>query len=408
MTRTAVVLAGGAAHGAYEVGVLRYLLDEVARELPPACRVDVLCGTSAGAINACGLAAFADQPGEGVRRLREAWGRLQLRDILVPSAPGLLAMVATLLGAGPRASHRGALFAQRPLRRLFERTIPFARIGAGIRSGALAALSISATHVATGHTIVFVQQRHPRVIDGGYGRDTVARSAEIGVEHLVASCAVPMLFPAVRIGGELYCDGGLRQMLPLSPALRLGADAVVVVNPRHLPEAEPDSIRRARERAYGSPIFLLGRTLDVLLVDRVADDLDRLRQVNAILEAGSRRYGPRFVAEIDRGMRAAGRRPVRPVATVEVCSSEDLARVAADYVRSRRFAARAGRVYGCVFRRLAEAEGSQETTFLSYLLFDGEFARDLMDLGYADAKARHAELVALLSRETEPRAEPGA
>jgi NTE family protein len=389
--RVALVLAGGAAHGAYQAGVLRYLFDELARDLGGPPRLDVLCGTSAGAINACALAAYADRPAEGMARLAGGWGSLRLADLLVPSATGMLAMAATL--GGVHVARQGALLAQRPLRELLTRLIPFDRIGHHLRAGQLSALAVSTTHVGSGRTVVFVDGgRAPFEWEAG---ETVARPAAITCEHLLASCAVPLLFPALSLDGQLHCDGGLRQMLPLAPALRLGADAVLVINARHFSAEEPASIERARERAYGSPLFLLGRTLDVLLVDRVSDDLERLRQVNAILDAVAERHGPRALAELEQAMGQAGHRAVRRVPTVEIRTSRDLAVLAAEFVRSPRFLRHAGQVYGRFFRCLADAEGSGETTFLSYLLFDGAFASDLMDLGYADARLHRRELGAL-------------
>src|SRR5205814_7769372 len=116
------------------------------------------------------------------------------------------------------------------------------------------------------------------------------RRAALRPAHALASSAIPLLLPAVRIDGELYCDGGLRQNVSLLPALRLGADAVVVVNP-HAVEATDRARAAARERAYRGPLFLLGKTLNALLLERLDGDAARLAQVNAILEAGRRRFG---------------------------------------------------------------------------------------------------------------------
>jgi NTE family protein len=400
MTRTGLVLAGGAAHGAYEVGVLRYLHEELARELGGTPRFDVICGTSVGALNACALAAFADAPATGVARMVAAWEGLRLSEMLRPSPTGIAAMVTAL--AGRHGSAAAGLFSSRPIADLLQRTVPFEGIGVNVAAGRVGALAVSTTRVASGEVVVFVQQR-ARLLDAELGGAAVACPARIGVRHVLASAAVPLLFPPVAIDGALHCDGGLRQMLPLAPALRLGADALVVVNPRRFPDVEPAAVRRARERAYGSPVFLVGRVLDVLLVDRVQEDLGRLRQIDAILEAGTRRYGAGFVSELAQQLRAAGRPPVRPVDAVEICSSQDLARVAADYVRSPLFLRRAGQLHGRVFRCLADAEGTRETTFLSYLLFDGELAGRLMEIGRADARARSGELRALLADSMVPR-----
>jgi NTE family protein len=394
MTRLALVLAGGAAHGAYEVGVIRYLATEVARDVGVPPRFDLLCGTSVGALNAAVLAAHADDPAQGAGRLAETWRTLRLPELLRVSPRGVLAMARSLLGS-PRA-RVASLFANAPLARLLRDTIAFDRIAEHLAAGRLAALTVSTTHVASGQTTVFVDQAAP-LLPQDVSATSVLRPARLGIEHVLASAAVPLLFPPVELEGELHCDGGLRQMVPLAPALRLGATAMVVPNPRHPPEDEPEAVRRSRERAYGSPVFLLGRTLDVLLVDRVREDLDRTRHVNAILDAGTRRYGRGFAAGLSRELATAGHRPLRRVATVEVRSSEDVARLAADFVRSPRFPARAGAFHARLFRYLADAEGSRETTFLSYLMLDGDFASQLMELGRAHARRQPEELCGVMA-----------
>lgn len=391
--KLALVLAGGAAHGAYEVGVLDYLARDVARALGRPPRFDIVCGTSVGAINACALAAHADDPLAAASALRATWRELRLDTFLRPDLGGMLAMASAMLRPR-RPRGRGALIDARPLTALVESKVPFFRIPHNLRAGHLSALAVSATHVATGDTVVFVEERAPRALRPP-GARVIARPAKIGARHALASSAVPLLFPAVELDGELYCDGGLRQMLPLAPALHLGADALLVLNPRHPAAVDEPAVLRARERAYDSPVFLVGRTLDVLLVDRVREDLDRLEHVNTLLAAGERRFGASFVRELGAALAETGVAPVRPRATVEVRTSVDVGRLAAEHVRSPRFPRLAGRLHARLFRWLADAEGTPDATFLSYLLFDGAFAETLIDLGRADARAQHDELCAL-------------
>jgi NTE family protein len=389
----ALVLAGGAAHGAYEVGVLDYIVRDVARALGRAPRFEIICGTSVGAINACALAAQADDPRAATSALMSTWRSLRLDTFLRPDLGGMLAMLSAML-LPRRRRGRGALIDARPLIELVESRVPFWRISHNLRAGHLSALAVSATHVASGRTVVFIEQRAPRREPSPRPR-AETRHTRIRAPHALASSAVPLLFPGVEIDGELYCDGGLRQMLPLSPALHLGADGLLVVNPRHPAETDEPAVQRARERAYDSPVYLVGRTLDVLLVDRVREDLDRLQHVNALLAAGERRFGPAFVRELGESLAAAGGAAVRPRATVEVRTSLDVGRLAAEHVRSPRFPRLAGRLHARLFRWLADAEGTPDATFLSYLLFDGAFADTLIELGRDDARASHEALCAM-------------
>jgi NTE family protein len=229
---------------------------------------------------------------------------------------------------------------------------------------------------------------------------TELRPARLRREHAMASAAVPLLLPAVTIDGELYCDGGLRQLVPLSPAIHLGARALLAVSPRALPSAEPLAKEIARERAFASPTYLAGKAIDALLLDRLDEDVHRLEQMNAVLRAGTRRWGDGFTAELNAALGATSPDTLHPVRSAVVRASADIGELAASYVRSPHFRRRIDGASQRLLRWLAAAEESRETDLLSYLLFDGGFAAELIALGRADAAARHAELCALLADES--------
>jgi NTE family protein len=155
---------------------------------------------------------------------------------------------------------------------------------------------------------------------------------------------------------------------------------------------------RANEDAFPGPLFLLGKTLNALLLDRLDSDIDRLRRINKILDAGCRRYGPDFLDQINEAMGTApGRDGLRPLNTVLVRASEDLGKLAAEFVRAPSFLQRNRGVLGRLMHRMAEAEGGGQADFLSYLLFDGEYARELIALGRRDARRQHEELCAFFN-----------
>ena len=397
--RVALVLAGGAARGAYEVGVLKYIVRDVARDVGRPIRFDVLCGTSVGAINACAMAANADDPVAGADLLEKQWTTLRLQQVVRPSPRELFALVGDVVGRArsdprPGDQRRGGLIDPRGIESIVHTSIPFERIPKHLASGALAALTVSTTDVATGKTVIFVQRA-----EGGlpvWSRDPSiqVRPATIGPDHALASAAIPMLFPAVRIDDAFYCDGGLRQNIPLSPARRLGAEGLVVVNPRYIgpPKAV---VAKENVKSYPGPLFLLGKALNALLLDRIDNDIDRLHRINAILEAGTRRWGPTFVDELNAELEEHSRvSPLQPLRVVHVRASEDIGAMAGQYVRSARFAESTSGVLSRALRRVSEWEGEGESDLVSYVLFDGGFAEQLIDLGRRDAKARHAELCA--------------
>lgn len=402
----ALVLAGGAARGAYEVGVLDYLMGEVARTIGRQPSLDILCGTSVGAINACVVAAHLRAPEECRRVLVREWEGLRLEEIVRANTGELVRLFGNIIGRSDRASllpaRRGGFLDPRGIEGIVERAVPFDQIGANIASGDLLGLTISTTHLVSGKTVIFVE--HAPGATPRWSRDpTIAvRPTRLRANHALASSALPLMFPAVQIGGEFYCDGGLRQNVPLSPARRLGADGLIVVNPRFVaPEAEDFP---PRDTLTGAPppstLFILGKALNALLLDRIDNDLDRLRRINVILDAGTRRFGPPFVRAVNEelGLRGAAS-GVRSLSVVHVRASENIGRMAAAHVQSPEFQRRAPGVVGRLLRRIGEWDASGEADLLSYLLFDGAFAAQLIDLGRRDAATHHDALCAFFTRE---------
>jgi NTE family protein len=395
------VLAGGSARAAYEVGVVRYLLEDVARALGRDVPIDVISGTSAGSINAVMLAAHADRPATRSTLLAKQWTDLELEAVVRPSPAGIASMMRHMFGRATRkdaqAGRRGGMFDPSGIERIVRNAVPFGAIGEHMRAGRLAAVSISTTHVASGRTVVFVQRREGGVPQWGSDRTMVARASQIEAEHALASAAVPLLFPAVEIDGQFYCDGGLRQNVPLSPARRLGADGLIVINPRYIREESPTpALAEERERMYPDPLFVVGKAMNALLLDRIENDIRRLHKLNAVLDAGTHHFGAGFLSELNEQLRRSGESSLKPLEVVYVRASADIGVLAAEYVRSPEFAKRVHGLIGRVMRRSAEA--ATEADFLSYLLFDGVFAGRLIEIGRSDARARHDELVRFFAK----------
>jgi NTE family protein len=399
LSRVGLVLAGGSARGAYEVGVVRYVLEEVSRAVGRPVPLDVLSGTSAGSINAIMLAAHAEEPIRRGELLAREWGNLQLEDVVRPSAGEILSLAARMVGRPPRGanSRRGAFFDPSGIQRIVRQLVPAGSISAHLRAGRLSAISISTTHVASGKTVIFYESRGGTALRWSHDPTMVARAASITAEHAIASAAVPIAFPAVDIDGEFYCDGGLRQNVPLSPARRLGADGFIVINPRYIRDEDPGAYLAGRRvNTYPDPLFVAGKAMNALLLDRIENDIRRLEKLNAIIAAGERRYGATFGAAINEELGRAGEGGLKPIDVVYIRASADIGVMAAEYVRSPTFARRVRGLLGRALRRIGEAE--TEADLLSYVLFDGPFASTLAEIGWADAKAQHDALVAFFAK----------
>ncbi|MBL8604509.1 MAG: patatin-like phospholipase family protein [Myxococcales bacterium] len=388
----AMVLSGGGARGAYEVGVLSYLYGEITKmrsgKVP---RVDIISGTSVGAINGCYLAAHMADPVGGVKRLVDLWTGIQFERVFRFDLRQALRLPRMFTGGGGDAS---GIFDVQPMVELVTREISWKMMARSIRRGLLRAVSVSATEVATGRTTLFVDTAPEISPPTNLGPRTVVQREIVGPQHALASAAIPMIFPPVKIGTTLYCDGGLRQNTPIAPALRLGAEKILVVGlsreARGSEVIETPSVPRDRAP---SAMFLLGKVLNAFLLDHVQTDVELLQRINLILDDVTAVGGPDFVQKLSARAFDRGAEPYRKVETLVVRPSQDIGRLAGQHVRR-------GRIAGSLLARqvlsFLESGDGDESDLASYLLFDGAFARKLIDLGRADAEAMRDKLLAFV------------
>jgi NTE family protein len=401
--RTALVLSGGGARGAYEAGVLRYVRGELADMLGAQPRIDLVCGTSIGAVNACFLAAHAHAPARQGEALVDAWRSLRLEEVFHWSAlrlAGLPGYVWRQLRATRlrQLSWRISDFLwPEALARLVEGRVDWPRLHRNVREGHLDALTVTATDLGTGRAVVFVESREPLP---PWSRDPLveARARAIGPEHALASGAIPLLFRPVRIEGSWFTDCSVRQNVPLAPAIRLGAERILVVALRQAARAE--RAPRADGEEPPTTAALLGRILNALLLDHTDYDLERLRRINAIIAQGERTHGPAFaecVAALAGGELAA---PLRRVQDLVIRPSRDIGQLARIHAERRVRGLRRGTLASRLLRRAAadaEAASDGAADLASYLLFDADFADELVALGYDDARRMGSELAAFFS-----------
>jgi NTE family protein len=394
--RLAMILSGGGARGAYEVGVLWYIFDDLTRQRGAPPRLDILCGTSVGAVNACYLAAHLSDPVLGVRRLVDLWTELHLTRVLGFGVRQVVGIPRLLMGGG---SDGAGLFDVRPMADLVQREISWRAVTRCLRRRMLRALTVSTTEVSTGRTVVFMQTAPNLDIPSTAPPRTLFRADHIGPHHALASAAIPLLFPPVRIANELYLDGGLRQNTPIAPALRLGATHIFAVGSSRevkgvvTPEGHLDDAN-----APGAA-FLLGKVLNAFLLDHVDVDIELLTRLNNVLADGTNAYGPGFTAAMCEQAKRRGMQEYRYVNCMAIRPSEDIGRLASAHVRKGRFMGDP-----IVTKRLftlLDIGVGDEADLASYLLFDGQFCRQLIEMGRADAKARRAELLEFFGQASE-------
>ena len=388
MSKCGLVLSGGGARGAYEAGILYYLLVDGPRELREMVHFDVISGTSIGALTASALAASVHQPAAGVRRMVDLWRTLELERVLQLSVKDMLSIPGWLVGRTQRES----IFPGGPVEQLLIDSVDWNQIHVNLEDGLLDALSISCTQVSSGKTLVFYETADGKRRPFSRDPNVVPVRARLEPHHALASSSIPFVFPPVSIDGISYVDGGLRQNTPLSPALRMGSEKLLVIGLGHAKEVDEAALFSKEEKS--TPISVLGKVVNALMLDHVDYDIVRLSHVNRLMEDGETVFGEQFIDRLNQMVKPIRGASYRKIPHVVMRPSMDLGMLAAQHVRDRKMKSSKGVVTRLV-RTLARLERKDEADLTSYLLFDGDFCESLINLAMDDARAAKDELLRL-------------
>jgi NTE family protein len=371
----AIVLDGGGARAAYQVGLLRSL----GRRYPN-LRLPIITGVSAGAINAVFLAAHPGPFGAAVEELSDLWRTLTVDKVFNANPASLGRTVVhwglrLLLGGRTVRPPLRGLVDTAPLRQTLETAFRVDAAGeiAGIRrnviDGHLVALAVMTSSYTTGQTVAWVEGKNLEDWERPFRR---SRHVNITIDHVMASAALPLLFPAVELDSAWYGDGGIRLVTPLSPAVHLGANRLLAFSTRY-----SRSVREADQRqveGYPPPLQIAGQLLNAVFLDDHDRDALTLRRINSLVSA----------------LPAEARQGLRPVDIVLVRPSQDLGKLASEYEPSLPHS----------FRYLVRSAGARDTRspdLLSFLLFQPDYIKRLMEIGEADGEHQAAEISALIT-----------
>lgn len=365
VAKKALVLSGGGARAAYQVGVMRAIANLLPRQSPNPFQI--ITGVSAGALNAASIATHAQRLRTGVRTLEYVWKNISSEQVYKMDSNGVIGNASSWVFSFLRNRRHDtptSLLDNMPLETLLAKVIKFERVERSIQSGHLEALAITASGYTSGESVSFYQGltsmknwEHPH---------RVGVRTQLGLEHLMASAAIPALFPAVKIKREYFGDGAIRQLAPLSPAIQLGADRILAVGVN----SKTPRPAKGFEPLNPSLTQILAHILNSAFVDTLTNDSEILRRYNKLVP-----LIPAALAQQDRDLR------IRPIQLLDITPSENLNTIASEHFDDLPRALK-------LFIRDA---GS--STVLSLLLFEKSYCHRLIDLGYNDALEKEAEII---------------
>lgn len=411
---SAIVLSGGGARGAYEAGVIHYIRTALSPKQGAQKVFDIHCGSSVGAINTCFMAAYADDLYEQGKKIQMLWKNLDqdrvyrrnfaaLTNLLGRTARGVTSNILNLnplnlrKRSGEGVHFRGFLDTD-PLPEYLSTIIPFKRIGENIKSGHLKAVSLTATNISSGNMELFIQKRADLEYTGEY----VHQNVELKSEHAMASAAIPIIFPPVIVGKTYYMDGGIKLNTPLSPAIQLGAERILVIGLHRRYNRGEQMVCTIAPSEHPTLGQMVGEIMNAFFVDRIQYDVEQLTRINRIIEWGEKTYGKDHLDRINEMLVESNikgdiaNRGLKKIKVLEVHPSVDMATIFSDCYHSPK-ARKHFTTFEKMLLRVLDIDPTAGVDILSYLSFMPFYIKRLLELGYEDAHSMRDQIENFLS-----------
>lgn len=403
-----LVLSGGGARGAYEAGVMHFIRSGLPKQFRTHAFA-LYCGSSVGAINACVLASRAEQLETQGIALRQGWEQLRQQDIYKRNVSAIGKFVGTsVLGiamnlfrrakteSDPAGIHFRGLVDTSPFPKFLQRMVQWKKLTDNINRRIVHGVSVTLTNMHTGKLEFVIQKNQGVPYSGNY----LVRFEPIRWQHVMGSAAIPVLFPPVNIDGTYYSDGGMRLNTPMSPAIHMGADRVMVIG-MHAPNEKGSGTEVHDDKPHTAPTLgeIIGKMLNSVFLDRLDYDLKQMDRINNVIDWAEQVYGADFLDKVNAHLRTnkitgdVASRGLKRLKVFPISPSRNVCDVFSEVVESghgiSEFSA-----FEKMLLKFLDVDMHRGQEFLSYFLFHPNYIRALLELGYNDAKAKQDQIIA--------------
>ncbi len=398
----ALVLSGGGARGAYEVGVIHYIRTMLPQSVRHR-RFPIQCGSSVGAINTCFMASSAHDLDYQGKQIVSLWRELKTENIYLRDLSALSRLLAkSTVGIlknlfrpdffkerhGKR--HFASLFDTKPFLPHLTKIIDWRRLHQNVREGLVDSISLVATRMRTGMPEIFLQKGGKSSSKGDY----VVHNVNLGPEYAMASAAIPLVFPSIAIGNYHYVDGSVRLNTPLSPAIHLGAQKILAISLHSREKNKPMEHACPETKCPPSLGEHLGKLFNAFFIDRLNYDIDQLERINCLIEASEKIYGTDYLLQLNKVL--GSEHPLNKIDLLEIGPTQSLSSIFAEWYQRSSSKNLTLTSLEKLLMRILDIEPALSLDLMSYLTFEKGYLDRVIEIGFEDARAHHDQLIRFL------------